>query len=758
MAISHIGSNTQDSAGAQSLTFTVPAATQTDDLILVFVKQSENTGAQVWDDDGGGGNGYTRAAYNRTTSGRDQETAVYWKFATSNSEANPTFTWNSGGTNEPMSGIMEVYRDVDKDSFDSSNVTHINSTNDANPPNAPAATIEFDDSWVVVNHAATHDDISTVAAPTGFTLRSQIWAGTANDHRNNFTADISNIDISADPYTPPDWGHSVLNTTPEYHCYTVVLPENQPIVVSGGTLLDGFNWGDTNLTITGKGFGATQGTGKVEIWDDTSGTTKTVQTIDSWSDTSIQIDTVRGSLPDDSVVYVVVTAQVNGESNKAETSVGLKPYNNVILDLDPDHAWRFAEAPSNSTPDQVGTLNGDITNGSGANPTFPSTQICEDQTTSMLIADTLSRVETPDSINMNTSALQERTMGGWIMLGGTQESLACIYEEGGGVNNICFIAGIGNALLAQLADTADDLAQGYSNFALKADRPYHIIFRYSYIETTQEFVLFIDGIEQARSSGNPLTSAGDHLDSHSGDIGWGDPDGNLEVGGTDVAFNGPNDCYYAQWATWSENSSEGGFLSDTQIKEDLFRRGALPDDTVSANTEANMQTTINGLATTRPDYPLSVRIETPTDTSNPTFSFDGWDFDAGITEHLEWRGTGTLTILARNGSNFEASKCFSAAGGTITIVQDSVLTLTNVPNGAEIRVYDAGTTTEIDGVESETSGSFSTSISNNTTTSVDIRVVFADTVVEEYYAVDLSGGDVGIPLSSRTDRTYSNPV
>ena len=202
MAISHIGSNTQDSGGAQSLTFTVPAAATTDDLILVCGKQSENTGQQIWDDDGGGGNGYTRAAYNRTTGGRDQETAIYWKIATSGSEANPTFTWNSGGTNEPMSGIMEVYRGVDTD-FPINAVEYLSAQNDANPPN-PDIDVGFDDSWVVCFHAATHDDISTVAAPTGFTLRSQIWNGTADDHRNLFSADISNIDLSANTYSPPD--------------------------------------------------------------------------------------------------------------------------------------------------------------------------------------------------------------------------------------------------------------------------------------------------------------------------------------------------------------------------------------------------------------------------------------------------------------------------------------------------------------------------------------------------------------------------
>ena len=70
MPITFVGSNTQDSGGALSLTFSIPGAAQADDLILVAVKQSENTGAQVWDDDGGGGRGYTRLAYNRPAARR----------------------------------------------------------------------------------------------------------------------------------------------------------------------------------------------------------------------------------------------------------------------------------------------------------------------------------------------------------------------------------------------------------------------------------------------------------------------------------------------------------------------------------------------------------------------------------------------------------------------------------------------------------------------------------------------------------------
>jgi hypothetical protein len=216
MAITYVAGNTQDSAGALSLTFTIPAGATTDDLMIAFVKQSENTGQQTWDDDGGGGNGWTRLAYNRSTGGRDQETAIFYKFH-DGSESNPTFTWNTSGTTEPMSGSLLVYRGVD-DIYGILDHGFLSAQNDANPPN-PQVDVDLTPATIIVFHAATHDDISTVAAPTGYTLRTQVWSGTANDHRNHFTADLIGHNTTGS-YTPPDWQHSVLNNTPEYHTYT----------------------------------------------------------------------------------------------------------------------------------------------------------------------------------------------------------------------------------------------------------------------------------------------------------------------------------------------------------------------------------------------------------------------------------------------------------------------------------------------------------------------------------------------------------
>jgi len=76
MAITYVDSDVVDLSAGLSLTFAIPGAATANDFMVAFVKQSENTTGREWDDDGGGGNGWTRLTYKRTTGGRDQETAI----------------------------------------------------------------------------------------------------------------------------------------------------------------------------------------------------------------------------------------------------------------------------------------------------------------------------------------------------------------------------------------------------------------------------------------------------------------------------------------------------------------------------------------------------------------------------------------------------------------------------------------------------------------------------------------------------------
>lgn len=75
-----------------------------------------------------------------------------------------------------------------------------------------------------------------------------------------------------------------------------VLTVTYPTITDAGDELYELN--ETDIIITGNAFGATQGTGKVELGNNAvyASATKVTQTIDSWGATSIQFDLVIGAL------------------------------------------------------------------------------------------------------------------------------------------------------------------------------------------------------------------------------------------------------------------------------------------------------------------------------------------------------------------------------------------------------------------------------------------------------------------------------
>lgn len=736
MPISFVDSNTQDSAAGLNLTFVVPAATVVGDLILVFVKQSENTTGREWDDDGGGGNGYIRIGYNRSTGGRDQETAVYYKIATSNSEPNPTFTWASGITAEPMSGSMLVYRGVDE-------VTPINdisyrfTQNNAAPPSNPV-NVSFPNSVAVALHAATHDDISSPAAPTGYTLRSQVWNGANDDHRNNFTADIVNPPVGS--YTAPDWQHSVLNTTPESHAYVVVLNEVQPIGANSITP-DEFNYTGTGIVIDGFGFGATQAGGNVQLWSDIVGTISTVQTVTAWSDTQITFTAVQGSLPNNSIVYAVVTNDDGDSTAPIIAVVGSPPYDAIILGQEPDHWWQF---DNDGYADSAG-LNPLTTSVTGGGGSFVATPICKKNTHSWYLDSAGGdRREPSNSDNMNNTTTTNRLMGGWVMAGSVSPEFVCIYEEGGGVNNLAFFVGVGNSLITQLADTSDDNVQAFGNQILEPNRPYHILFRFSYTDPTNEFRLYVDGELQDGASGNPLLST--DLDAHGGDISFGGPGGNLEVAGTDVLFQTAKDFYYAQWVTWSESKSQSDITA-------LFESGALPRYTIASDTPANMQADLDSQLqnTEVENYPIGIEIEEPVGTSDLTLVATGITFNELCSRDISWRGIGTLTWVVNVG-DIDESKILTLLNGNVVIQRPSQITVTGLTNPSEVRIYEAGTTTELGGQENVTSGVFVTTVSASSVDIVVLSLGFKNIKLKGIASVS----DITIPITQQVDRQYEN--
>jgi len=107
--------------------------------------------------------------------------------------------------------------------------------------------------------------------------------------------------------------------------------------------------------------------------------------------------------------------------------------------------------------------------------------------------------------------------------------------------------------------------------------------------------------------------------------------------------------------------------------------------------------------------------------------------------------TGTITL--QNGGTFVGT--FTDTAGTTTVTQ---LTLTGLKANSEVRIYEAGTTTEIDGVEN----SGTTFATTTSASSVDIVVHALGYEYQRLNAVDTSQ-NLTLPISQRLDRNYSNP-
>ncbi len=490
---------------------------------------------------------------------------------------------------------------------------------------------------------------------------------------------------------------------------------------------------DTNIPINGFGFEPVQGSGKVEIGDSISYSASTLveQNIVSWSDELIEYDATGLNVFPDGLLFLFVT---DSDGNRGSISIvlGLSTYDLVIERSTPDHWWTF-----NGTYDDV----------VGANP-FTSQIVGTNGFAGLALSENTSqswraqngRRECPNSSNMNLTTTTNRLMGGWIRLGGIQKGFSCLYEEGGGVNNLCFFLGINNTLIAQQADTGDDNVQAFSDVSLEPNRNYHILFRFSYTETEKKFVLYLDGIEQQSTSGNPLTAT--DLDAHGGDISIGGAGGNLEVGGTDILFRSQEDTYYSQWVTYSRETED-------DLIKDLFRRGALPTYTISG-TEAQMQTQLDALAgITGVNDPLTIRIEDADTELN--LSLDGFTFNPLSTIHLEYQGVETLNFTNLGGTNLVADKVYNTQNGNVNIINQSVLTLTGLQPNTEVRVYEVGTENEITGIENVT-GVYSAFL---LVSEVDISIVSL-----QYENIRLENinttSDISLPIQQIFDRQYEN--
>jgi hypothetical protein len=362
--------------------------------------------------------------------------------------------------------------------------------------------------------------------------------------------------------------------------------------------------------------------------------------------------------------------------------------------------------------DDVANANNGIDgNESGGN--FSGPAICEDVTNSYRTTGINNRIVLPDDALINSSNVANKAVCGWFSTTGIQNPPKNIYGEGNATQSFRFVLGWGNNLVFEV-DSASFTLQIFGDTPLEINRPYHLTLVFEGNGSGNILRAYLDGVLQTNAeptSRQPNTAT---LAARSGGE-FGDPAGTVAVGGTAVILLAPIDGQYNEWAMFEGTNA---ILTGTEIREELFEKGALPDNTITN------QAGLDALATTvRPNAPLCIRVSAA---GSIALSANNVTFDPLASCHVQYTGTGTLNWTNTNGSN--ASIGSTPGGGTINFINPATFTIAGLIAGSEVRIYDDETedgtnmNTELDGIESLIGTSFGYSHSG-VTNDIVIQVI-----------------------------------
>ena len=166
-----------------------------------------------------------------TSTGRDMHVSYWWKRFTSGSETNPTFSATS--TSEDISAIVHVFRGVDTfKAFEGVTQVFDDNYKEASGPEiAPADIVtEYDAAAGLRVMQMTHDDVTSIGTPSGYTNGEQMM-GSNDDHHQQCSA--YDLDIgTAGTKSAPVFDHTVNNNVAEYRNLFVVLRNAQNIHIT----------------------------------------------------------------------------------------------------------------------------------------------------------------------------------------------------------------------------------------------------------------------------------------------------------------------------------------------------------------------------------------------------------------------------------------------------------------------------------------------------------------------------------------------
>ena len=336
-------------------------------------------------------------------------------------------------------------------------------------------------------------------------------------------------------------------------------------------------------------------------------------------------------------------------------------YSDDIQNLGADHHWKF----DGDSLDAVGSANGTDTS-----ITHTGSAIAEDATNCMTVNAVGDRVSIPTTTTINNSAQTRKAVGGWFMADSIQTPPKRIYGEGNTTTAYQIVLAYGNNVMFEVVEPTNFDLQIYGG-VLQPNRAYHIYTSFEGNGFGNIAKLFIDGVEQTNAS--PTDRQPDTADIDIRGVGeFGDPAGTVGVGELNILLTA---CTDADYNHWFAIDGADAVLTDTEIREELFEKGALPDIIITTDTEANMQIDLDSYADSlRADAPLCIRVEPLSGGGDFTLDADNITFSPLASIHVQY--TGTDTLVWKNSNGGDASIGSTPGGGTINFSNPQTLTIT----------------------------------------------------------------------------------
>lgn len=248
-------------------------------------------------------------------------------------------------------------------------------------------------------------------------------------------------------------------------------------------------------------------------------------------------------------------------------------------------------------------------------------------------------------------------------------------------------------------------------------------------------------------------------------------DGCIFTGAATSVFSSTGSCTNSQWIQCGQVTGGNADLSGSKLIESTVAadEGALYwNETISTPTVISDLNNMVFTKGTNAHHAIRFGANVTDDITLEGIEFTGFSStgDANDSTLRFDATTGSLTVTLVNCTVDGAAATSSnigvddAAGITVTISTDIVGTFTGMRENSEVRVYAAGTKTELAGVENATGGttdnrSFAATIAGGTSVDYTIVNVLYEIVRVEGFTWPTAAQDISV--QQRFDRNYSNP-